>query len=134
MLKILGYRHSAAIPNLQRSISVRKPRRQQLEQKPRTTTHKNHVKLKHPTKYAARVMQELDLEARLKVDRSKDDDFEVGDAIAVKAYDHVSQKRPTTYKGVVISIKNKGLGTTFRILNTFAGELFEVRFYSLKIK
>ena len=94
---------------------------------PRTTTHPKHVKMKKLTKYAGGVMQQLDLEFRQKVDRSKDDPFEVGDAVMVKAYDYKSQKRPAVYKGVVISIKNKGLGTTFRILNTYDGEKFEVR-------
>jgi len=94
---------------------------------PRTTTHKDHVKMKKLTKQAAHLMSQLDLEHRQKVDRSKDDRFEVGDAVAVKAFDYLSQKRPSIYKGVVISIKNKGLGTTFRILNTYDGEKFEVR-------
>eukprot|EP00591_Stephanopyxis_turris_P015055 CAMPEP_0195537570 /NCGR_PEP_ID=MMETSP0794_2-20130614/48147_1 /TAXON_ID=515487 /ORGANISM="Stephanopyxis turris, Strain CCMP 815" /LENGTH=108 /DNA_ID=CAMNT_0040671313 /DNA_START=183 /DNA_END=506 /DNA_ORIENTATION=+ len=84
--------------------------------------------MKKLTKQAAHLMSQLDLEHRQKVDRSKDDRFEVGDAVAVKAFDYLSQKRPSIYKGVVISIKNKGLGTTFRILNTYDGEKFEMTF------
>ena len=93
---------------------------------PRTTTHPDHVKMKKPTKYAAHMMSQLDMEFRQKVDRSKDDDFEIGDAVMVKAYDFMTQQRPAIYKGVVIAIKNKGLSTTFRILNTYDGEKFEV--------
>ena len=94
---------------------------------PRTTTHKDHVKMKKPTKTAAHIMSQLDMEFRQKVDRSKDDKFEVGDSVLVKAYDHKSQKRPAQYRGVVIAIHNKGLSTSFRIVNVYDTEKFEVR-------
>ncbi len=83
--------------------------------------------MKKPTKTAAHVMSQLDMEFRQKVDRSKDDAFEVGDTVLVKAYDHKSQKRPAQYRGVVIAIHNKGLSTSFRIINTYDSEKFEVR-------
>jgi large subunit ribosomal protein L19 len=54
--------------------------------------------------------------------------FRPGDAIEIKHVHHVGDQKMQTFKGVVLAIRNKGLGSNFVVRNVLDGEAVEYMF------
>jgi|TARA_B110000902_G_C13759271_1_gene379915 large subunit ribosomal protein L19 len=54
--------------------------------------------------------------------------FRAGDAIEIKHVHNVGDAKQQTFKGVVLAVRNKGLGSNFIVRNVLDGEAVEYMF------
>ena len=89
-------------------------------------------KQKHPTKRAKHLLDELEREQVSLIEsnpvRKKWPDFKPGDAIEVQYKTAMSKTRYQKMRGIVLGRKNRGMGSSFVLHNSVAGEAFEIRF------
>ncbi|KAG7398185.1 mitochondrial 54S ribosomal protein YmL19 [Phytophthora boehmeriae] len=89
-----------------------------------------HTKLKIPTKRAASLLRQLEIEAVAKSAEGKDiDAFKPGDSVEVQYLLSRSSGRVQRVKGVVLARRNRGTGSSFVIRNHIGGYGYEQKIF-----
>lgn len=84
------------------------------------------TKTRRPWKHAGALLSKIESENVAKSGKSFPH-FSSGDAVEVTTL-HAGEKKPQKLRGVVIAKKNRGIRSSFSILNVFAGEPVELTF------
>ncbi|CAH0487329.1 unnamed protein product [Peronospora farinosa] len=88
------------------------------------------TKLKIPTKRAASLLQQLEVEAVMKASDGKDiDNFKPGDSVEVQYLLSRTGGRVQRVKGVVLARRNRGTGSSFVIRNHIGGYGYEQKIF-----